>query len=57
LYEICKILKAEIQSTNYDEKKELIQKRLDGHKQKAEIEREYYHNNILTSTILSDTAH
>ncbi|CAG8826146.1 36348_t:CDS:2, partial [Gigaspora margarita] len=38
-------------------KKELIQKKLDGHKQKAEIEQEYYCNNILTSTILPNTAH
>ncbi|CAG8825058.1 37777_t:CDS:2, partial [Gigaspora margarita] len=57
LCETCEMLKAEIRSANYNEEKELIQKRLDDHKQKAEIEREYYHNNILTSTILPDTGH
>ncbi|KAF0421303.1 chaperonin: PROVISIONAL [Gigaspora margarita] len=49
LCETCEMLKAEIRRANYNEKKELIQKRLDNHKQKAEIEREYYHNNILTT--------
>ncbi|CAG8828386.1 34889_t:CDS:2, partial [Racocetra persica] len=48
LCETCKILKAEIRSANYNKEKELIQKRLDDHKQKAAIEREYYRNNILT---------
>ncbi|CAG8767613.1 23038_t:CDS:2, partial [Racocetra persica] len=43
--------------SNIKSQRELIQKRLDDHKQKAEIERDYYHNNILTSTILPDTAH
>ncbi|CAG8826681.1 12269_t:CDS:2 [Gigaspora margarita] len=57
LYEICKILKAKIRSANYHKEKKLIQKKLDDHKQKAEIERKYYHNNILTSTILSNTAY
>ncbi|KAF0386053.1 chaperonin: PROVISIONAL [Gigaspora margarita] len=57
LCETCETLKAEIRSANYNEKKELIQKRLDDHKQKAKIKQEYYHNNILTSTILPDTMH
>ncbi|CAG8719812.1 44678_t:CDS:2, partial [Gigaspora margarita] len=44
LCETCEMLKAEIRRANYNEEKELIQKRLYNHKQKAEIEREYYHN-------------
>ncbi|CAG8801396.1 19326_t:CDS:1 [Racocetra persica] len=38
LCETCEILKAEIRNANYNEEKELIQKRLDEHKQKATIE-------------------
>ncbi|CAG8844392.1 28597_t:CDS:1, partial [Gigaspora margarita] len=57
LCETYEMLKAEIRCANYNEERELIQKKLDDHKQKAEIEREYYRNNILTSTILPDTVH
>ncbi|CAG8703495.1 10087_t:CDS:1, partial [Cetraspora pellucida] len=38
LYKTCEMLKAEIRCANYSKERKLIQKRLDDHKQKAEIE-------------------
>ncbi|CAG8815261.1 23089_t:CDS:1, partial [Racocetra persica] len=38
LCKTCEMLKAEIRCANYSEERELIQKRLDDHKQKTEIE-------------------
>ncbi|CAG8697955.1 11768_t:CDS:2 [Ambispora leptoticha] len=57
LYELCETLKIQIQSANYDDEKKLLQKKLYDHKKDAEIEREYYRNNIITSITLSNMAY